>query len=79
MDNSLFARYQKLLEKDKAVKDECVTILKSIFPHKEFDTKQIVIKNKQVTLHLSSSERTFFIVRKGHSLFKEKGFFVSFS
>lgn len=79
MDNSLFARYQKLLEKDKEVKEECLELLKSIFPHKAFDLKQIVIENKVVTLHLSSSERTVFIVRKGHQLFKEKQFIVHFS
>ena len=78
MEGNLFAKYKMILDKTRKEKEDIIVQIKET-TDLNLTEKQIVIKNKTITLYLSSSLRLAFMIRKGGDFLKERGYKVILS
>lgn len=79
LDGGIFAKYNHLIQQKNTNLEECLLLLREIFPHKKYTESSLKIEGKSITLFLSSSEKTLFLLKKGRSVFEEKGYKVTLS
>lgn len=75
MEGGLFAKYQTLFNEAQKEKEEISEAL-FISTGIRINEKKIHIKEKEIKIYLSSSERMVFLLKKGVDVLKKRGYKV---